>query len=280
MDITITGAFGRCGTALIEHLGATDDHSFTLFDRSEPAAGLDYERHEITIGDIYQYPHLLDAMEGQDATVHLAAYPKTDGEWMDVFQPNFVGMYNALEAASEGQIETFVFASSNHVQGMYEVEHAPGIYYPGHGVTLDASDPVRPDSHYAASKAFGEDLLRYYVETHEYPKQGYVLRICSVREPEFDHPFGDAESAAKERGVECGSEDYDRLAARMKAMWQSRRDFAHLVECCLSDDSVEYGIFNGVSANQRRWFSIESARATLGYSPRDDGDTWDEPPSG
>lgn len=55
----------------------------------------------------------------------------------------------------------------------------------------------------------------------------------------------------------------------MKATWQSRRDFAHQVDCCLRDDSVEYGVYSGVSDNDRRWYSIGNARAEIGCMAQD-----------
>ena len=209
----------------------------------------------------------------------LAAYPYTDGEWTDVFEPNIVGMYNALEAARKQEIESFVFLSSNHVMGMYEREYSSQIYSGEADMVLDHTDPVRPDSFYGASKSFGEDLGRYYVENYEYPKQFYALRVCTVNMPEYDHPYGDAEAGIEDGEFERGSDEYQRNVDRMKAMWQSRRDFAHQIRCCLEDDDVQYDVFYGVSDNSRRWFDIEHARARIGYRPRDDGEEWDGPPA-
>jgi NAD+ dependent glucose-6-phosphate dehydrogenase len=277
MDVLMTGVYGRCGTAIIDHL-SHERYDFTYYNRSDRDDG-PYGGYETVVGDISEYEKLRGAMEGNDAIIHLAAYPHTNGTWEDVFEPNIIGMYNALEAARETEVESVVFGSTNHVVGMYEVENAPEIYSRDHAFVIHHTDPVRPDSYYGVSKSFGEDLGRYYVENYEYPKRFYALRICTVNMPEYDHPYGDAE-----RGVDTGEFDRDSLeyeeqVARMKAMWQSRRDFAHQVDCCLQDDSVEYDIFHGVSDNARRWFDIEHARTTIGYQPRDNGEKWDEPPS-
>lgn len=278
MDVLLTGVYGRCGTALIDHLHDRDDYDFTYYNRSDRPDGHPYGGYETIVGDISEYDKLRDASDGHDALVHLAAYPYTDGEWTDIFEPNIVGMYHALEAAREAEVETFVFGSTNHVMGMYEEDHAPALYSPNYGLVLRHDDPVRPDSYYGASKSFGEDLGRYYVENHEYPKRFYALRICSVRSEAYDHPYGDAEQGVEDGEWERGSPEYDETVARMKAMWQSRRDFAHQIDCCLQDDTVEFDIFNGVSNNHRRWYDIEHARSVLGYAPQDDGETWDAPP--
>ncbi|ELZ15404.1 NAD-dependent epimerase/dehydratase [Haloterrigena salina JCM 13891] len=273
----MTGSYGRCGTAIIDHLHDDDRYEFTYFNRSDREEG-PYAEYETVVGDVADYETLREACEGQDAVVHLAAYPYTDGDWTDIFRPNIVGMYNVLEAAREAEVESVIFGSTNHVMGMYEIENAPEIYERDHDLVIDHTDPVRPDSYYGASKSFGEDLGRYYIEDCEYPKQFYALRICSVRSEEYDHPYGDAEIGVEEGDWECGSDEYEEQVARMKATWQSRRDFAHQIDCCLRDDSVEFDIFSGVSDNRRRWYDLEHARARIGYDPQDDGEEWDAPP--
>ncbi|WP_435361748.1 NAD-dependent epimerase/dehydratase family protein [Haloarchaeobius sp. DFWS5] len=279
MDVLMTGVYGRCGTAVIDHLHDRDEYDFTYYNRSDRPDDHPYGGYDTIVADVTDFDALLEASAGQDAMVHMAAYPYTDGEWGDIFEPNVIGMYYALEAARENELESFVFISTNHVMGMYEEEFAPDIYYPDNDLVIDHTDPVRPDSFYGASKSFGEDMGRYYVENYEYPKRFYSLRVCSVRNEEYDHPYGDAEKGVDEGLWERGSDEYDEQVARMKAMWQSRRDFAHQVDCCLSNDDVEYGIFSGVSDNHRRWFDLEHARARIGYDPQDDGEEWDEPPA-
>jgi nucleoside-diphosphate-sugar epimerase len=186
-------------------------------------------------------------------------------------------MQNVLEAARDAEVESFVFGSTNHVLGLYEIENAPDIYS-GSDIMLDHRSPVRPDSYYGTTKSFGEDLGRYYVESYEYPKRFYTIRICTVNDTRYDHPYGDAEYGVENGDWERHSEDYQLAVQRMKAMWHSRRDFSHEVACCLQDDSVTFDIFSGVSDNDTRWFDIEHARDVIGYNPRDNGADWDRPP--
>lgn len=277
MNVLVTGAYGRCGTAIIDHLHDQSGYEFTYLNRSDRNEG-EYSDFDTVVADITDYDAVRAAMEEQDAVVHLAAYPWVDGDFNDVLEPNIIGTYNVFEAAREAEVESVIFGSTNHVVGLYELEHAPDIYNPNYGLVIDNTTPVRPDSLYGTSKSFGEDLGRYYTETYEYPSQFYALRICSVRHSEYDHPYGDAEQGVDKGNWDRNSDVYDEEVMRMKAMWQSRRDFAHQVDCCLKDDSVDFDIFYGVSGNQRRWFDIEHARATLGYAPRDNGEDWDAPP--
>jgi NAD+ dependent glucose-6-phosphate dehydrogenase len=278
MQVLITGAYGRCGTALIDHLDESSVYDFTYLNRSDRPAADPYGGYKTHLADVTNYEAMASAFEGQGAVVHLAGHPAVDGPWPDILQSNIIGMYNALEAARKHRVEKFVFASTNHVMGMYEEEFAPELYELGFDLTLDHTDPVRPDSYYGTSKSFGEDLGRYYVENYDAPTQFYALRIFSVRMPEYDHPYGDAEYAVENDEYERGSDAYERAAKRMKATWQSRRDFSHQVEQCLYDDDVEHDVFYGVSDNDRRWADIKHAREVIGYRPQDNAEDWDEPP--
>jgi nucleoside-diphosphate-sugar epimerase len=279
MDVLVTGAYGRCGTALIDHLHDRDEYDFTYFNRSDRPEDHPYGGYDTVVGNVTDGDALDDAAAGHDAMIHMAAYPYPEGGWDDVFEPNILGMYNALEAARNNEVESFVFLSSNHVMGEYEEEFAPDLYTRDSDLVLDHTDPVRPDSFYGVTKCFGEALGRYYVENFEYPEQFYALRVCTLNMPEYDHPYGNAEHGVDDGDFERGSAEYDRQVARMKATWQSRRDFAHEVDCCLQDDAVEFDVFAGVSDNRRRWFDLEHARARIGYDPQDDAEEWDSPPA-
>jgi len=273
-DVFLTGSYGKCGTAVIDHLEGEEAYDFTYFNRSDRDDDHPYGGYDTVLGDVADRDRLVETSAGHDSFLHFAGYTDPESGWEDVFEPNLLGTYNALEAARENEIEEFVFASTNHVMGGYEGEHAPALYEPGYGFVLDNSEPVRPDSVYGASKAWGEALLRYYVDYHDYPKRGYVLRICSMQWPRYDHPYGDAEQGVDNGDWERGSPEYERAVARMSSMWHSRRDFAHQLRCVLDDDSVEFGVFSGVSDNRSRWFGLESARSELGYRPRDDAAEW------
>lgn len=279
MNVLVTGSYGKCGTAIIDHLDDEPNYEFTYLNRSDRPSDHRYGGFDTYVADITDYEAIRPAFDDQDAVVHLAAYPDTEGEWQDVLEPNIVGMYNALEAARTAEVDTFVFASTNHVMGMYEEEHAPELYNLDYDLRLEPTDPVRPDSYYGTTKSFGEDFGRYYVERYGYPRQFYALRICSVLPPGFDHPYGRAERRVVDGEITRDSDAYEEIVARMKAMWHSRRDFAQLVDCCLTDRGVTFDIFNGVSDNDRRWFSIRNARERLGYEPKDNAETWDGPPS-
>jgi len=277
-DVLLTGAFGRVGTAIIDHLGDRTAYDFTCLDRSPPADSSPYAGYDAVVSDVTDEAGVRAAMEGRDAVIHLAGCPAPDGPWAEILENNVVGTYVVLDAAREADVERFVFASSNHVVGMYEVENAPEIYARDFDLTVDHTAPHRPDSYYGTSKCFGEDLGRYYVEDRDAPGRFYALRIGNVQPPESDHPYAEAERGVAAGRWDRGSDAYETAVARLKAMWQSRRDLAHLVDRCLGDATVAFDVFYGVSDNDRRWFDIDHAADVLGYDPQDDGEAWDGPP--
>ena len=121
---------------------------------------------------------MVEACEGIDTIVHLGiaivqrGYPRTRYNQM-IMETNIQGTYNIFEAARINKVPVVVvFASTNHVTGFYEKE---GIY-----TTPDM--PIRPDSMYGVSKAFGEALGRFYYD--EYGISTYCLRIANYPDTE------------------------------------------------------------------------------------------------
>ncbi|WP_290815347.1 NAD(P)-dependent oxidoreductase [Halovivax sp.] len=301
MNVLVTGAHGTVGTAITDHLGDDERYDFTLLD-VEPGNGSDTDPDaasgESVVADVREADEIRPHFDGQDAVVHLALIPGLGGihdrdiGWTESVADNLESIQNVFEAAVEADLDSIVFASSNHAVGMEEVHNAPEIYRHDAGRSVDDAEPTigddadrsideteshRPDSRYGLVKCYGEDLGRLVAEAHDV--RFYALRIGSVRDPEYDHPYGDAERGVAAGRWERASDAYEEPVARMKATWQSRRDLAQLVDRCLQDESVEWDHFYGVSGNDRRWLDdLDHARETIGYEPLDNGEEWDAPP--
>lgn len=280
MDVLITGAHGTVGTAITDHLGDDDRYTFTRLDPADPPSGHPQPGTHVA-ADVRDYDAIRPHFDGQDAVIHLARVADTGGNssralgWMPELAENLQGINNVYEAAVDAGLDRILFASSNHAVGMVEVQNAPDVYYDT--VTAGHDEPHRPDSLYGLRKTYGEDLGRLAAEAHDI--RFYGLRIGAVREPEYDHPYGDAERGVENGEWERGSDAYNEQVARMKGLWQSRRDLAHFVDCCLQDDTVDWDHFYGVSANPRRWLDdLAHAKATIGYDPQDNGEDWESPP--
>ncbi|ELZ58444.1 MULTISPECIES: NAD(P)-dependent oxidoreductase [unclassified Haloferax] len=293
-QVLVTGPFGEAGEAILNHLAERDEYEFTYLDRTE------HPEYETFVADIADYEAIRPAFDGQDAVIHLAAQSDAGAAFEDIVEPNIMGTYNVLKAMEDAGVEKLIYASSQRVMGLYEEDLAPDLYgedYPSKYDPFRLSHETlpKPDGYYGASKMFGEHICRTHARRDGAPSQVYSIRISSVRTERYDHPYGDAERGV-DRGDEHkvedgevwdqsqtgswerGSDEYEEMVKRLKATWTSQRDFAHLLECCLEDDSVTYDTFYAVSGNKARWFDIDHAKAVLDYEPADDGSEWDSPP--
>ncbi len=228
--VLITGAGGSIGSVLAERL--RDRYALRLhYHRSVPPRPPveDWVR-----ADIAQSEHLAPAMEAVDAVVHLAGEPDPRAPWERVHEANIVGTYHVFEAARRAGVRKIVFASTNHVMGMYDRDRQWPVY---------AAQPVRPDSLYGVSKAFGEALGRYFADEHGLSV--VCLRIGWVL-----------------------PEPRDEIA---RWMWLSPRDCAQVVWRAIEAD-LGFGLFYAASANGGRHWDITDTMERLGYRPEDDAE--------
>jgi nucleoside-diphosphate-sugar epimerase len=254
--VLITGAEGNIGSRLRRNLA--DRHVLRAITR-DPVAEL-----ESTIADVADLEAILPAFEGADAVVHLAASATVDTSWPDVLHNNIEGTYNVFEAARRQGTRQVVFASSNHAVGMFEADGGPALYRRGSGVMVDHRAPLRPDSLYGVSKAYGEALGRYFSEQHGLSV--YCLRIGSVLAD--DNPRSEAIRNGPGPFWLPPMSATERLR-RYAATWLSHADLARLIDACLRAEHIRFGIYYGVSDNPYRFWSLDNARADLGWWPQD-----------
>jgi NAD+ dependent glucose-6-phosphate dehydrogenase len=243
MQLLITGINGLIGTVLRNALQQT--HTLYGLDRqgefSEQVLSAD-------LSDYGQTAQVLRQFRPLDAIIHLAGDPRVDASWESVLNANIIGTRNIFEAAREFQVPKVVYASSNHVTGAYH-GFEPNLYkytQPGPPM-ISPEDPIRPDSDYGLSKAFGEAVARYYFD--RWGIQAICLRIGAVLKD--DDPTKESQN---------------------RRIWLSYRDLVQLVEKSLASD-VTFGIYYGISNNKDAFWDISNARADLGYEPVDDGAT-------
>jgi nucleoside-diphosphate-sugar epimerase len=234
----ITGAAGLVGSALRRYL--RDRYAFRLLFHSkipevEP-------EDEVVVSDLADFASMVDACAGIDAIVHLGIAGGKRGCTRSyynqkIMETNVQGTYNIFEAARINQVPRVIFASTNHVTGFYEKEG-----------TLSRPDlPVRPDSMYGVSKAYGEALGRYYHEA--YNMSVYCLRIANF-------PNTDEVNREYEPGMN---------------RWLSARDMAELAACCLEAPHPQFGIFYAASLGGESKWDMDNARKLVGWEPRDRG---------
>jgi dTDP-4-dehydrorhamnose reductase len=230
--LLITGGAGRIGTAMRGLLGPR--YRLRLVDqRPVEGPGLD---EEAVVADVTDLAALEPAMGGVDAVLHLAANPAVPATWDEVLGPNIRGTFAVYEAARRAGVPKLVFATTNHVMGFYNLQGQ----YP-----IRTDQPIRPDSYYGVSKAFGEALARYYADA-------FGMSLICIRIGWFA----------------------DRPTVRQAlGMWVSPRDLAQLFQLAL-ETPIRFGIYNGVSNNSRREWDLSNARQDLGYAPVDDSEQY------
>ncbi|HLI50803.1 MAG TPA: NAD(P)-dependent oxidoreductase [Thermomicrobiaceae bacterium] len=230
--VLITGAAGRIGSELAARLIDRYDLRL-LYHHAVPAQP---PVPDYVVADIAREAELAPAMGGIDAVVHLAGEPSTGADWESVHRANIIGTYNVFETARRAGASKIVFASTNHVMGMYDRDHAWPVY---------ADQAVRPDSLYGVSKAFGESLARHYVDR-------YGMSIICLRIGWFlPRP-------------------HDEIGLWM---WLSPRDCAQIVWRSIESE-LPFGIFYAISNNSRRHWDITDAMERLGYRPEDDAERY------
>src|SRR6188768_1608945 len=93
-------------------------------------------------------------VQGCDAVVHLGGV-SVERPFEEVLEANIKGVFHLYEGARRHGVKRVVFASSNHVIGFHK-----------QGELLQTDCPPRPDSYYGLSKAYGEDLSRFYFDRY------------------------------------------------------------------------------------------------------------------
>ena len=236
--ILITGAAGMVGSALRRYL--RDRYDFRLlFHRNVPEVE---QGDQVVVADLANFECMIEAGEGVDAIVHLGiavsgrGTPRTLYN-QQIFDTNLKGTYNVFESARINKVKKVVFASTNHVTGFYENEGAissPGL-------------PVRPDSMYGVSKAYGEAMGRFYYD--RYGIACYCVRIANF-------PNTDEVNRKYEPG---------------QNRWLSSRDMAELTACCLQDPTSQFAIIYGASQGGEKKWDLSSGKGLVGWEPQDRG---------
>ncbi len=228
--VLLTGASGALGTVLrtglkpyVESLRLSD---INPLPNPEP-------NEEFIAANLADLPAIIGLTKSCDAIIHFGG-KAVEGPFDEVLEANIKGVYNIYEAARINGVKRVIFASSNHAIGFHPVT-----------TTIDSNCLQRPDSNYGVSKAYGENMGRFYFD--RYGIESVCLRIGSS----FPKP--------KDR--------------RMLVTWLSYRDLVELVRCSLACPRVDHTIVYGVSNNKGKWWDNSKA-GHLGYTPQDDSEAF------
>jgi len=223
--ILITGAAGGIGSGLRRTLAGVYPH-LRLSDLQPMApAGPGEACIPADIADLAAVEALCDGIDG---IIHLGGI-SGEASWERILEANIVGTRNVLEAARRQGVRRVIMATSNHAVGFYRRDQ-----------TINHEVPVRPDSRYGLSKAFGEAIGALYADRHG-------LGVLCVRIGNY----GDAP-----------------IDKRRLSIWISPRDLTQLMRIGLEHPDIHYEIVYGVSDNARSWYDNSNAHR-LGYRPED-----------
>lgn len=158
-------------------------------------------------------PRAVEALlAGADSVVHFAGYPR-EAAWEIIIPANIVSVTNLWEAALKHGVRRIVYASTNHVVGMYPVNRK-----------VDVASELKCDSRYGVSKAFTETVARFYYEK-----------------------FG-----LESLGIRIGRCEDEATDERMLSTWIHPGDLADIVTLGITHP-VAADVVYGVSANSRGW---------------------------
>jgi uronate dehydrogenase len=230
--VLITGASGYLGSVL--RLRLKNRFRLRLFDRVVPSTP-PTASEEFHLADLANPEALQQAMRGVTAIIHLGVAPNLETPWEVILSANIMGTYNVFEAARQCRVRRVVYASSHHVAGFYRRTERVG-----------AESPVRPDSRYGVSKAFGEVLGRLYADKYGL---SVICQRIGVARPRPPH-------------------------RRALSNWCSERDYAELTRCCLEVENVHFLIVYAVSRSSEGFYDTAATGSAIGFIPQDSADDY------
>jgi len=236
--ILITGATGTIGLELTKHL--VSKHDLTVIGRDFSDFPMDLkEKVKVVKKDLVEAENWIGLLNDIEYVIQLAGEADAEADFYgDLLELNYKLPHNLYaEAKKAKNLKRIIFASSIHAVDAYP-EY----------VQVKATDSVRPADLYGVSKVYLEGLAAYYAYTHGIESIG--IRIA-------DYKASDEEL----------TKDADKNGM---AMFLSKRDMNHLIDCCLEAELKEpFLIINGISKNTFPRLSYEEAHVQLGYEPQD-----------
>lgn len=238
--ILITGSEGVIGNLLSDRL---INYDILKLDKVAPE---NEKSFRLDLQSLTKLNNKLRKMLPIDCILHLAADAKVDAKWDSILKNNIIATRTIFEFARKNNVPKIIYASSNHVTG-FDEEHLSTLHTKDICKNIITAEmPLRPDGYYGVSKIFGEALGRYFSDYFNI--KIICLRIGTVLK-----------------------NDNPKINIRFRSTWLSHRDLVTLIMAAI-ESNVPYGIYYGVSNNQRRFWDITNAKKDLNYFPKDDAE--------
>jgi nucleoside-diphosphate-sugar epimerase len=272
VNVAVTGGSGKAGRVVVRDLLA-HGHEVRNVDRVPSAESYSPDTPAPFMpADLTDFGQTLEALDGADAIVHLAAIPSPLHATRDVvFRTNATSTHTVFSAAQRLGVGRVVWASSETTLGL--PFDTPPDYAP-----VDEAH-VRPESSYALSKVLGEEMARQFSRWSEITFVGLRFSNVLVREeyerfPEYwDDPaarkwnlWSYVDESHVAQSVRCALEadvqgaDTFVIAAADSVMRRPSRDLMEEVfpGVPVAEDLPEHGSL----------LSSDRARRVLGYDPQ------------
>ena len=154
MKVIVTGATSMIGRHVVERLLERGDEVTVVQRNASSLQGVREIRCDLSAtskvsGSDQRHGSLSEAMNGQEAVVHLAAKVGVSGRWSAYESVNVDGVRRMIDTAQRSGVSRFVHVST------------PSVAHAGKSLVGAPAGPAAPDQvrgHYAQSKALGEQI--------------------------------------------------------------------------------------------------------------------------
>jgi nucleoside-diphosphate-sugar epimerase len=171
-NIVVTGGSGKAGRAVVRDLV---EHGYEVLNvDTNPSS--DKSARYLKI-DLTDYGQTVEALQGADAVVHLAAIPAPGLlNEQRTFEINTTSTYNVFSAGALLRLQRVVWASSETTLGLpFDNPHP-------HYAPIYEAHPLYPQSSYSLSKVVGENMAQHFSRWSGIPF--VALRFSNIMEPD------------------------------------------------------------------------------------------------
>ncbi len=248
-NILITGSSGLIGQILLQNLPSK--YTLSGIDLKTSSDSRTSVANLLNINEINHYYTNIDTV------IDLAGISNLNADWNQIYHNNIPVTYNSFEVAKQNNVKRIIYASSNHVTGLYELETPYSDIITGNYHKVDSSklnhinstSKIKPDSPYGIGKSFGESAAKYYSE--KYGISVICLRIGTVNK--FNKP----------------------MDIRQFATLLTHRDLIQLISKSIDAKSdIKYEVFYGVSNNKWRIWDLAEPAAKISYKPTESSEVY------
>ena len=237
--IMITGATGTIGVEVAKHL--INNHELTLVGQDFSDFPKDIaDRSHIVSADLTDPDNWEGVLDEIEYIIQFAGQADQDADfYASLLDLNYKIPHNLFQAAMHAKkLKRVIIASSIHAVDAYPENNQ-----------VKVTDPVRPKNLYGVSKVYVEALAAHHAYVND-------VESIAIRIADYKASDDELEPDADKNGM---------------AMYLSKRDMNHLIDCCLEAEMKEpFLLVNGISNNAFPRLSLEEARVKLGYTPQDD----------